>query len=120
MMNHVSLMGRLTVTPEIRMTSNDTHVTAFSVAVDRNYKIDSEQVTDFINVVAWRQMADFICDYFEKGQMIAIEGEIQTRKYEDKNGDLRTVVEVNVVRAHFAGSKPESKQDSRSRKRNYR
>ena len=120
MMNHVSLMGRLTATPEIRTTSNDTHVTAFSIAVDRNYKVDGEQVTDFINVVAWRQMADFICDYFEKGQMIAIEGEIQTRKYEDKNGELRTAVEVNVVRAHFAGSKPEWQQDSRAKNRRYR
>lgn len=99
-------MGRLTADPEHKQTPNGTGVTMFSVAVDRNYAPkDSERKTDFINVVAWRQTADFICRYFKKGSMIAIEGEINTRKYEDKSGITRTAVEVVAQHAYFAGAK---------------
>ncbi len=109
MLNTVILMGRLTADPELRTTSNNLSVLSFSVAVDRSYQAQGqERQADFINCVAWRQNADFISKYFRKGQMIAIEGSIQTRSYEDKNGNKRTAFEVIVNRASFCGSKSES------------
>ena len=94
MLNTVILMGRLTADPELRTTNNNLSVLSFSVAVDRNYQAQGqERQADFINCVAWRQNADFISKYFRKGQMIAIEGSIQTRSYEDKSGAKRTAFE---------------------------
>lgn len=108
MINNVVLMGRLTAEPELKTTPNGTSVTSFSVAVERNYAPKGqERETDFINVVAWRQTAEFICRYFGKGQMIAIEGSIQTRKYQDRNGNNRVTVEVVANQASFCGSKNE-------------
>ena len=89
MINSVILMGRITAAPECKKTQSGISVVSFSIAVDRSYRSGSERQTDFITVVAWRQTADFICNYFKKGQMIAIEGSIQTRPYEDKNGNKR-------------------------------
>lgn len=109
MLNTVILMGRLTADPELRTTSSNLSVLSFSVAVDRSYQSQGqERQTDFINCVAWRQNADFISKYFRKGQMIAIEGSIQTRSYEDKSGNKRTAFEVIVNRASFCGSKSET------------
>ena len=109
MLNSVILMGRLTADPELKTTSSNLSVLSFSVAVDRNYQAaGQERQADFINCVAWRQNADFISRYFRKGQMIAIQGSIQTRSYEDRNGNKRTAVEVIVDRASFCGSKAES------------
>lgn len=109
MLNTVILMGRLTADPELRTTNTNLSVLSFSVAVDRSYQSQGqERQTDFINCVAWRQNADFISKYFRKGQMIAIEGSIQTRSYEDKNGNKRTAFEVIVNRASFCGSKSET------------
>lgn len=108
MINNVVLMGRLTADPELKTTPNGTSVTSFSLAVERNYAPKGqERETDFINVVAWRQTADFICRYFSKGSMIAIEGSIQTRKYQDKNGNNRVYVEVVANQVSFCGSKNE-------------
>lgn len=108
-------MGRLTADPEHKQTPNGTGVTMFSIAVDRNYAPkDGERQTDFINIVAWRQTADFICRYFKKGSMIAIEGEINTRKYEDKNGNHRTAVEVIAQRVYFAGAKMQADEQKPS------
>lgn len=107
MLNKVILMGRLTADPEHKQTPSGTAVTSFSVAVERNFADkDGSRGTDFINIVAWRQTADFICKYFAKGRMIAIEGSIQTRTYEDKQGNKRTVVEVVAEQVYFADSKP--------------
>ena len=109
MLNTVILMGRLTSDPELRTTNSNLSVLSFSVAVDRSYQGQGqERQTDFINCVAWRQNADFISKYFRKGQMIAIEGSIQTRSYEDKSGNKRTAFEVIVNRASFCGSKSET------------
>ena len=105
MINNVVLMGRLTADPELRTTQSGTSVTSFTVAVDRDYKTDGERQTDFINCVAWRNTADFITTYFRKGQMIAVQGTIQTRNYEDKNGNKRTATEVIVEKASFCGEK---------------
>lgn len=107
-------MGRLTADPEHKQTPNGIGVTMFSIAVDRNYAPkDGERQTDFINIVAWRQTADFICRYFKKGSMIAVEGEINTRRYEDKNGNKRIAFEVVAQHVYFAGAKvqAESKPD---------
>ena len=105
MFNLVVLTGRLTSDPELKSTPNGTPVTTFSIAVNRNYRAGEEQQTDFINIVAWRQRAEFITKYFKKGSMIGIEGSIQTRRYQDKNGNNRTAFEVVVNNAQFVESK---------------
>ena len=109
MLNRVILMGRLTADPELKKTNSDISVTSFSLAVDRNYGKGADRQTDFINIVAWRNTADFICRYFSKGRMIAIEGSIQTRNYEDKNGNKRTAFEVVADQVYFADSKSDAR-----------
>ena len=106
-MNVICLLGRLNTDPELRRTQTDTSVTSFSVAVDRAFQPkDSEQrQADFINCVAWRQTAEFICRYFHKGQRIALQGSLQSRYYTDKDGNKRTAFEVVVDHAFFAESK---------------
>lgn len=109
MLNCAVIMGRLTADPELRTTSSNLSVVSFTVAVDRNYQTQGqERQADFINCVAWRQSAEFISKYFRKGQMIAVQGSIQTRSYDDRNGVRRTAVEIVVDRASFCGSKAES------------
>ena len=105
MFNLVVLTGRLTADPELKTTTNGIPVTTFSIAVSRNYRAGEEQQTDFINIVAWRQRAEFITKYFKKGSLIGIEGSIQTRRYQDKNGNNRTIFEVVVNNALFVESK---------------
>ena len=109
MVNCAILMGRLTKDPELRTTQNGTSVTSFTVAVDREYvRQGEERQTDFINVVAWRQTAEFVSRYFKKGSMIAVQGSIQMRNYEDRNGNKRTAVEIIADKVSFCGSKAES------------
>lgn len=107
MINSVVLMGRLTADPELRTTQSGISMCRFSVAVDRRVAAGTEKKADFINCTAWRQQADFISKYFHKGQMIAIEGSIQTGSYTDKQGNKRTSFDVIVDRASFCGSKNE-------------
>lgn len=107
MLNNVSIIGRLTSTPELKSTPSGVSVTAFSVAVDRDFKNQNgEKQTDFINVVAWRNTAEFICRYFTKGRMIAIGGSIQTRKYTTQDGQNRSVTEVIADSVYFCGDSP--------------
>lgn len=108
MFNLVVLTGRLTADPELKTTNTGISVTSFSIAVNRRYRAGEETQTDFINIVAWRQTAEFITKYFKKGNMIGIEGSIQTRKYTDKNGNNRTVFEVVANNAQFVESKKDS------------
>lgn len=108
MFNLVVLTGRLTADPELKTTQNGISVTTFSIAVNRNYRAGEEQQTDFINIVAWRQRAEFITKYFKRGSLIGIEGSIQTRKYQDKNGNNRTAFEVVVNNVQFVESKRDS------------
>lgn len=109
MLNCAILMGRLVADPELRTTSSSVQVTSFTLAVERKFvKQGEERQADFIDIVAWRQTADFICRFFRKGSMIAIQGYIQTRTYEDKNGNKRKAVEVVAENASFCGSKTES------------
>lgn len=106
MLNNVTLIGRLTAAPELKTTQSGTPVTSFCIAVDRRYQAkDGEKQADFITCVAWRSTAEFIKRYFGKGDAIALIGEIQTRKYTDKDGNNRTAVEVVVNQASFCGSK---------------
>ena len=109
MLNCAVIMGRLTADPELRTTTSGISVTSFSVAVDRSYvRAGEERQTDFINVVAWRQTAEFVTRYFHKGSMIAVQGSIQTRNYEDKTGAKRTAVEIVADNVSFCGSKNDS------------
>ncbi len=105
MFNLVVLTGRLTADPELKTTPNGVSVTSFSIAVSRRYRAGEETQADFINIVAWRQTAEFITKYFKKGTMIGIEGSIQTRRYVDKDGKNRTVFEVVANNAQFVESK---------------
>jgi single-strand DNA-binding protein len=109
MINRVILMGRVTHDLELKQTPSGVSVLSFTVAIERKYsKQGEEKQTDFINCVAWRQQAEFIAKYFGKGRMIALEGNLRTRTYEDKNGSKHYVTEVYVDSVSFTG---ESKQD---------
>lgn len=106
MINCAVIMGRLTADPELRTTTSGISVTTFTVAVDRSYvRPGEERQADFINVTAWRQTADFVTKYFRKGSMIAVQGSIQTRSYEDKNGNKRTATEIIADNVSFCGSR---------------
>lgn len=106
-LNVVALMGRLTKDPEMRKTPQGVSVATFTVAVDRSFvKQGEDRQADFIDIVCWRNTADFVCKYFQKGSMIALNGSIQTRTYQDKNGNNRKAVEVIADNVHFAGTKP--------------
>lgn len=109
MLNRAILMGRITKSPELKTTPNGVSVIQISVAVDRDYTPKGqEKQTDFIDVVAWRGTAEFIAKHFDKGQLIALTGSIQTRSYTDSQGNKRSVTEVIADQAYFAGSKKES------------
>lgn len=112
MINNVALMGRLVAIPELKSTQNGISVTRFTIAIERKYaKSTEEKQTDFIDCVAWRKTAEFVSKYFEKGQMIAVTGNIQTRIYEDKNGNKRKAVEIVAEQVSFCGSKGEKQSD---------
>lgn len=104
MLNKVILMGRLTREPELKYTPSNVAVCSFSIAVDRRYAKPGEQrETDFINIVAWRNTAEFISKYFTKGQLINICGSLQTRTWDDEKGNTRYVTEVIVDEVNFCG-----------------
>lgn len=100
MLNNVVLMGRLTKDPELRHTQNNIPVASFTIAVAREYKKDE---ADFINIVAWRGTAEFVSKWFTKGQLIAVRGKLQTRKYQDRDNFTRTATEVVANEVYFAG-----------------
>ena len=106
MLNIVAIMGRLVADPELRTTPAGVNVCQFRIACDRNFARQGEQrQADFVDIVAWRQQADFVCKYFSKGSLIAINGRIQTRNYQDKNGNNRTAFAVVAENINFGGSK---------------
>lgn len=111
MINNVTLMGRLTAAPELKTTNSGINVTSFCIAVDRRFSQNGEKQADFINCVAWRNTAEFIAKYFGKGDQIAVIGEIQTRKYTDKDGNNRTAFEVVINQASFCGGKSNANSD---------
>ncbi len=109
MLNVVCLMGRLVADPELRHTQTQIPVTSFRIAVDRTFQTKGqEKQTDWIDVVAWRNTAEFVTRYFHKGSMIAVHGSLQTRSYSDKDGNKRTAVEVVANEVFFGESKRDS------------
>lgn len=109
MLNCVTLMGRLVADPELRTTTTGKSVVSFRIAVDRSFAKQGEQrQTDYINIVAWESTANFVSRYFQKGSMIAIQGQLQSRNYEDNNGAKRTSYEVLAREVSFCGSKAET------------
>ena len=107
MLNRIVLQGRFCKDPELRHTQSGTAVASFSLAVERDFKdkATGEKATDFIDIVAWRQTAEFVSRYFSKGRMAVVEGRLQTRSYEDKNGSKRKAVEVVADSVYFADSR---------------
>lgn len=105
MLNVVAIMGRLVADPELRTTQSGANVCSFRIACDRNYAPrEQDRQADFIDIVAWRQSADFVCKYFSKGSLVAVDGHLQTRTYQDRNGSNRTAVEVVAEHISFAGA----------------
>lgn len=110
MLNHITLMGRLTRDPELRRTGSGTAVASFTLAVDRDFsgKDSGEKETDFIDCVAWRQTGEFASKYFTKGRMAVVSGRLQIRSWTDKDGNKRRTAEVVVDNMYFGDSKKES------------
>ena len=111
MLNKAILIGRLTADPELRQTPNGITVTSFSIAVDRRFsRSGGERQTDFLDIVAWRQQAEFVCKYFQKGRLIGVEGSIQVRSYTDRDGNKRRAWEIQADNVFFVDSKNSSSQ----------
>lgn len=102
MLNHIDLMGRLTADPELRKTQSDKSVVTFTIACDRDF---GEKTTDFISCVAWQQTGEFIKAHFRKGNLIVLSGRLQSRKWQDNEGNNRTSWEINVERGYFSGER---------------
>ena len=109
--NHVTLVGRLVADPELRRTGNGKPVTSFRLAVDRPTK---EKQTDWLDIVAWEQKAEFAARNFRRGQEVLVDGELQSRSYTDKDGNKRTAVEVKANVLRFVGSRAEPEQEQRT------
>lgn len=106
MLNKIIIMGRLTRDPELRRTASSTAVAGFTLAVDRDFKSQNgEKSTDFIDVVAWRNTAEFVAKYFTKGRMAVVEGRLQIREWKDKDGNNRRSAEVVAENVYFGDSK---------------
>lgn len=114
MLNKVFLMGRLGRDPDVRYTNSGTKVASFSLAVDRDFKdkATGARVTDWVEIVAWRQTAEFASKWFRKGQMAVVEGRLQVRNYTDREGNKRRAVEVMADSIYFCGGKDQSAQPS--------
>lgn len=110
MLNHIVLMGRLVHDPELRRTQAGVSVATFRIAVDRDYadKETRERQADFIDVVVWRQLAEFVCKYFSKGQMAVVSGRLQMRSWPDNQGNKRTNAEVVASNVYFGETKREN------------
>ena len=105
MLNVVAIMGRLVADPTLRQTQGGKDVASFTIACDRNRK---DAPADFIPVTAWDKTAQFVCRYFRKGSLIAVDGRLQSRQYQDKAGNNRTAIEIVANNVNFAGGKQDS------------
>lgn len=121
MLNHITIMGRLTRDPELRYTQSQTPVASFSLAVDRDFgsRDGGEKQTDFIDCVAWRQTAEFVSKYFQKGSMAVVSGRLQIRDWTDREGGKRRSAEVVVDNIYFGESRRRDSGDSGSYGGNY-
>ena len=117
MLNHITIMGRLTRDPELRTTQSGVSVTSFTVAVDRDFggRDGGERQTDFIDCAAWRSTGEFVSKYFHKGSMIVVSGRLQSRKWQDRDGNNRTSWEINADNVYFG----ESRRDGDSSRDSY-
>ena len=107
MLNKIFVMGRLTHDPELRRTGSGTPVCSFSIACDRDFKSQSgEKETDFFDVVAWRTTGEFVSKYFTNGRMVVVEGRLQIREWQDKEGNKRRSAEINADNVYFGDSRP--------------
>ena len=116
MLNHITIMGRLTRDPELRYTQSQTPVASFTLAVDRDFggRDGGEKQTDFIDCVAWRQTAEFVSKYFQKGSMAVVSGRLQIRDWTDRDGGKRRSAEVVVDNIYFGESRRRDGGDTRS------
>ena len=106
MLNAIAIMGRLSRGPELRQTTTGKNVASFTIACSRGRKdANGKDLVDWIPVVAWEHTAEFVCKYFEKGSLIAIDGRLQSRTYKDRDGNNRAAIEIVASNANFAGSK---------------
>ncbi len=107
MLNHITLMGRLVRDPELRYTQSQVPVASFRIAVDRDFagRDGGDRQADFIDIVAWRQTAEFVSKYFQKGRMIVVSGRLQMRDWTDRDGNKRTSAEVVADNVYFGDSK---------------
>lgn len=105
MLNHITIMGRLTRDPEMRRTGSGVAVTSFTIACDRDFGQNGEKETDFIDITAWRNTAEFVGKYFSKGRMAVVSGRLQIRKWKDKDGNDRRSAEVVADNVYFGDSK---------------
>ena len=114
MLNHITIMGRLTRDPELRRTGSGTAVASFTVAVDRDFggRDGGEKETDFIDCVAWRQTGEFVSKYFTKGRMIVVSGRLQIRSWTDKDGNKRRTAEVVADNVYFGESRRSNEGNS--------
>lgn len=113
MLNHITIMGRLTKDIELRRTQSGHAVASFALACDRDFTgKDSEKETDFVDCVAWRGTAEFVSKYFSKGRMAVVSGRLQTRSYTDKDGNKRKAVEIVADNVYFADSKKDADNSS--------
>lgn len=113
MLNKIFVMGRLTHDPELRRTGSGTPVCSFSIACDRDFKSQSgEKETDFFDVVAWRTTGEFVSKYFTKGRMVVVEGRLQIREWQDKEGNKRRSAEINADNVYFGDSRPAQAEGS--------
>ena len=116
MLNRVILMGRLVSDPELKTTTSGISVTSFRIAVDRSYvKAGAERQADFIDIVAWRNTAEFVCRNFGKGSLIAVDGQLQSRQYQAKDGTNRTAIEVVADNVSFTGERRDTNAYSQPR-----
>ena len=112
MLNHITIMGRLTRDPELRHTNSGTPVASFSLAVERDFrdKSSGERATDFVDVVAWRHTAEFVSSYFTKGRMAVVDGRLQIRDWQDRDGNKRRSAEVVADNVYFGDSRISEKE----------
>ena len=109
MLNHIVTMGRLVRDPELRHTQSGIPVTSFTIACDRDYKgADGEKATDFLDIVAWRQTAEFVSKYFTKGRTALVDGRLQLRDWTDRDGNRRRSAEILANSVHFGDSRPQN------------
>lgn len=118
MLNHIVIMGRLTKDPELRYTQSKIPVANFTVAVDRDYQQGGEKQVDFIECIAWRQGAEFISKYFHKGSMIVVAGSLQSRRWQDRDGNNRITWEIQTDHVYFGDTKREEKGSRKPAARN--